>query len=218
VYKAAPLLVLVLVLEACGSTPSPTKTAREFAALLDAQSYGAAWALLSEESRARLDRRELERRMRENPEEREILIDRLSGEVSERRAEALYPLADGRVVRLVLEDGEWKLDGAILDVYSQETPRLAIASFARALRNRRYDVLLRFVPRAYLTPDLTEEALRKSFEEEMPEETASILQKLEDSATTPIEENGDRARMSLGGADSILLLREDGAWKIDDLY
>lgn len=214
--KAAPILALVLA--ACGSAPTPAKTAREFAALLDAGSYGAAWSLLSEESRAELDRRELERRMRANPEEREMIVDRLSGEVSEQRAEALYRLSDGRVVRLVLEEGEWKLDGAILDVYSQETPRLAVASFARALRNRRYDVVLRFVPRAHLGPDLNEEALRESFEEELAEETAALLQKIEDSTTTPIEENGDHARLSLGGADVVLLVREDGAWKIEDLY
>jgi hypothetical protein len=216
VRRAIPILLVSL--SACGSTPSPTKTARQFAALLDAESYDAAWALLSEESRASLDRRDLAKRMSANPEERRAIVARLTGEVSEQRAEAHYTLSDGRVVRLVLEDGHWRLDGSILNVYSQETPRLAIASFVRALENRRYDVILRFVPRSYRTPDLTEEALRKSFEEEMPEETAKIIETLRDSTSTPIEESGDRARMSVGAGDAVLLLREDGVWKIDDLY
>jgi hypothetical protein len=212
------ILLLVFTLQACGAPSTPAKTARQFAALLEAESYDAAWALLSEESRAQLDRRELEKRMRANPEERRAIAERLSGEVREERAEALYALADGRVVRLVLEDGRWRLDGAILNVYSQETPRLAVASFVRALENGRYDVILRFVPRAYLTPDLTAEALRSSFEEEMPDETAKIIENLKDSASTPIEESGDRARLSVGGGDVVLLVREDGVWKIDDLY
>jgi hypothetical protein len=210
--------ILVFTLSACGSAPSPARTAHQFAALLEAESYDAAWALLSERSRAELDRRDLEKRMSANPEERSAIIARLSGEITEQRAEALFPLADGRVVRLVLEDGDWRLDGAILDVYSQETPRLAIASFVRALENKRYDVILRFVPKAYLTPELTEEALRKSIEEEMPEETAKIIENLKDSVNTPIEENGDRARMSVGAGDAVLLVREDGVWKIDDFY
>lgn len=212
------LACLLLVTAACGAPASPTKTAREFAALLDAGHYDAAWAMLSEESRAKLDRSELERRMASNPEERRLIVAQLSREVAEERAEARYLLDDGREVRLVLEDGRWKLDGAILDVYSQATPRLAIASFVRAVENKRYDVLLRFVPRAYRTPDLTAEVLQRSFEVEMRDEIAAIVDVLRESANEPIEENGDRARLSLGPGDAVLLVREDGAWKIEDIY
>ena len=71
---------------------------------------------------------------------------------------------NGQSVLLVYEAGAWRVDGSAIDLYSQATPASAVLAFVRAFENRRYDVLLRFVPDSERS-GLDAEQLRKAWEE-----------------------------------------------------
>src|SRR5205823_6502240 len=132
---------------------------------------------------------------------------------------ASIQLSSGDVLTLVLEDGRWRVDGAVLDFYSQATPRQAIIGFIRAFTRRRYDVLLRYTPDSH-KEGLTEERLKASWGEGKPDgkRVEEIVEAIRQSLpTSNIEETGDRAMMVYGAAGSVSFIRERGAWKIEDL-
>ncbi len=129
-------------------------------------------------------------------------------------ARVRYGLGDELV--LVLDGSRWRIDSGVFDFYSQRTPRDALRSFVRAVSNRRYDVVLRFVP----TEDkagMTVETIRRSWEGEGREEIHELIENLRAHLDDPIEVAGDRATMPYAERFAVRFLREDGVWKIEDL-
>jgi hypothetical protein len=125
-------------------------------------------------------------------------------------------LGAGEPVRLVAEGGRWLVDEpALFEPWSQRTPRAALRSFVTALQQRRYDVVLRLCPRQRRA-SLTPEAVRAYWEGEHKAENAALLGRLREALGAPIVEIGDEARMPYGGGAEARLVREDGAWKIED--
>ena len=67
---------------------------------------------------------------------------------------------------------------------------------------------------------LTEERLKAAWGEGKPEgkRVEEIVEAIKQSLpTATIEETGDRATMVYGSAGTVLLVREAGAWKVEDL-
>ena len=62
-------------------------------------------------------------------------------------AEFEYGLGDQ--MRLVQENGRWRVATNPLAFYDQTTPKAALRSFIRAYRLERWDIMLRFVPTQY---------------------------------------------------------------------
>jgi hypothetical protein len=121
----------------------------------------------------------------------------------------------GQELDLVLEKGVWKVDGAAIDLYGQDTPRHAVEGFVRALGRKRYDVILRYVPDAH-KEGLDAAKLKDAWEGHDKDEMEQVLSSLKQSLpAAKIEETGDRATLPYG-AGTMQLVREHGLWKIED--
>jgi hypothetical protein len=121
----------------------------------------------------------------------------------------------GQEVHLVLENGAWRVDGSTIDLYAQDTPRHAVAGFIRAIEQKRYDIVLRYVPDAH-RDGLDAAKLRAAWEGLEKGEVQQVVAALK--RTLPgavIEETGERATLPYGSA-TLLLVREHGLWKIEN--
>jgi len=123
-------------------------------------------------------------------------------------------LAQGETLSLVLESGRWRVDGPAPEPWGQRTPRAALRTFVRALGERRYDIVLRLVPRRHRA-DLTADKLRQYWEAHA-DETKTMLTRLQASLAAPIVEAGDEAHMPYGPELEMVFVREDGVWRIED--
>jgi hypothetical protein len=155
--------------------------------------------------------------MAAHPKEAQALATRIktASEPPERTAQVRTK--NGDQLLLIYQDGSWKIDESAIDFYSQRDPRLAIGSFVRAFDYKRYDVLLRFVPSDQLK-DMSEDALRASFEGEFKEEMDAMVEGIRVSyPSAPIEVLGEHAVMSYGNDATVELILENGAWKMKDI-
>src|SRR5438477_9285472 len=108
--------MVVAWLLACASAqparvPDPALSARDFAAALQQDKPGQAYALLDPELRASLDRDRFARLWRENRTELREAGERIAHSGTATTASARLSLDDGEELVLVLEDGRWRVQG-----------------------------------------------------------------------------------------------------------
>jgi hypothetical protein len=203
----------------CGSSrphEAPGDVLREYARALEDKRLEDAYALLSDEAKKDMSFEAFRVMVQENPEEMKILVASLQRPMSTPRVTAVVSTPDGEALLLVYESGRWRVDGSSIDLYDQETPRSAVAAFIRAVDNRRYDVLMRFVPDRK-REGLDAKKLREAFESEQKEEVQQMAQALRAALpTAEIERIGDHATMSYGAGGTVQLVREHGLWKIEE--
>jgi len=157
-----------------------------------------------------------ERMVKENPEDVRAITEGLLRPSGPAQVTATVTAPDGQALLLRLEGGKWRVDRAAIDLYAQDTPEAALSTFVRAFDNKRYDVLLRFVPDSKRA-GLDREKLRIAFEGEQREEVQRITQAIKAALpTATIEHLDDRATMSYGAGGTVELLREHGIWKIEE--
>ena len=210
-----------LALSACGGSMagSPRSVLHAYGDALSEGRVDDAYRMLSDDARRSITLEAFRDMVKKNRDEAVELGRSLGRPTEDPYVTATIALASGEVLTLVLEDGRWRVDGSALDFYSQATPRQAMIGFLRAFARRRYDVLLRYTPDAH-KDGLTEERLKAAWAEGKPEgkRVAEAVEAVRQSLpTATIEETGDRATMSYGSAGTALLVREAGAWKIEDL-
>src|SRR5262249_6813917 len=159
---------------------------------------------------------QFQRMIRENPEEvREIARSLRRPTSSPPRVTATVTAPSGESVLLVYQNGAWRVDGSAVDLYSQATPDAAVRAFVRAFGNKRYDVLLRFVPDAQ-RQGMTEAQLRTAWEGEQRDELVRLTEALRAALPTArFEIIGERATMAYGAGGTVELVREQGNWKIE---
>jgi len=117
----------------------------------------------------------------------------------------------------VFENGAWRVDGSAIDLYSQATPESASLAFVRAVGNKRYDLLLRFVPDSQ-REGLNENTLRAAWEGEQKQDMARLIEALKAALPAArFEVVGERATLAYGAGGTIELVREHGAWKVEEL-
>jgi hypothetical protein len=175
-----------------------------------------AYALLSRDARARLSEAEFSRIVAENGREIEDISSSLLKPADDPRITAKLSSPDGETLLLVYEGGTWRVDGSALDIYSQASPIVALESFVRAFENKRYDVLLRFVPEAK-REGLTVEQLKQAWEGDQREQVERLTQALKASLpNVRVELLGTRATVSYGAGGTVELIHEQAAWKIED--
>ena len=152
---------------AAGShTGSPESVLSAYAHAIQRGELAEAYALLSEDARKTIPFEQFKRMIQENPEQAQELIRALDRPTSgPARVTAKVTGADGEPLLLVYEGGAWRVDGSAIDLYSQAAPESAALSFVRAVENKRYDLLLRFVPDSQ-REGLTEATLRAAWEGE----------------------------------------------------
>jgi hypothetical protein len=213
--------LLALSALACASTgagENPDRVLSAYSSALREGRAADAYALLSDEAKKSIPFESFQKILRDNPDEvRELsqALDRRSGPP---RVTATVTAPNGQSVLLVYEGGAWRVDGSAIDLYSQATPESAVLAFVRAFENRRYDVLLRFVPDSERA-GLDAEQLRKAWEEgEQRAELERLTQALRAALPTArFEVLGERATMAYGAAGTVELVREHGVWKLEDL-
>jgi hypothetical protein len=188
----------------CGSASTaierPAATLVSYAQAVRDNDAEAAYALLDDEVREDVSLEDVERLMNENRAEladQAAEVRALAGDVE---AEATVTLESGETVRLVLENGEWAIDGNVLGAPALRTPRDTVLALRRALQRRSLAGVERVLarqPRAEIAAEI----------ERIVEETA-------DELDLDVEMRGNRAVVKTTGGREIELVREAGEWKI----
>ena len=174
-----------------------------------------AYRLLSDEARRGISIEAFRRMVKDDPDGVREIGRSLERPTAAPQVTATVTSPNGQELTLVLEDGRWRVDGATIDLYAQDTPRHAIQGFVRAIERKRYDVVMHYVPESHregLDPSKLQAAWEGHEKDEMAQVVSALKQALPGGQ---IEETGDRAAMAYG-AGTIQLVREHGLWKIEN--
>lgn len=210
-----------LLLGACASTGTGERTPEgalsAYSRALREGRTRDAYALLSADAKKDIPYDTFQRILKENPDEMKELGQSLETRAAPARVTAVVTAPSGEALELVYEDGAWRVDASAIDLYGQSSPAVALRSFVRAFRNRRYDVLLRFVPESE-REGLGVDELRRAWEGEERKELDALVSAVEAGLPTAnLEVTGDRATMAFGAGGTVELVRERGRWKVEDL-
>jgi hypothetical protein len=213
-------LAALTLFPACSATSSrnPEDVLSAYSRAVQAGHLAEAYGWLSEDAKKSIPFNEFKRMIQENPEQAQELVTALGRpRVGPPRVTAKVTFAGGEPLLLVYEAGAWRVDGSAIDLYGQETPEAAAIAFVRAVENKRYDVLLRFVPDSQ-RDGLGEAQLRAAWEGEQKADMARLTEALKAALPTArFELVGDRATLAYGAGGTIELVREHGAWKVEEL-
>src|SRR4051812_5715894 len=204
---------------AAGSnTGSPESVLSAYARAIQRGQLAEAYALLSEDAKKTIPFDQFKRMIQENPEQAQELVRALDRPAAgPARVTAKVTGADGEPLLLVYENGAWRVDGSAIDLYSQATPEAAALSFVRAVENKRYDLLLRYVPDSQ-QDKLTEATLRAAWEGEQKQDMARLIEALKAALPAArFEVVGERATLAYGAGGTIELVREHAVWKVEEL-
>jgi hypothetical protein len=211
---AVCVAALALAAGACGGsyngkTPASSGVQALIAALSSDDPHRA-YALLSGEVKAKVSYREFEQQWKQSAAERAwqtaALRDSLRGspDVGER---AIVGYSDGKSVPLERDGKTWRVEAPLVTRAQTPRPRDAIVAFADALQARDVSGALSL--------------LSKRRREVIARQVEGFLGGLGKRVNDVIDEyEGDRAELRWDDAGiryRILLLREDGEWRIDDL-
>jgi len=214
---AAPA-VGVLGCAAGANTGSPESTLTEYSRAIQRGQLAEAYGLLSDDAKKTIPFEQFKRMIQENPEQARELVRALDRpQAGPARVTATVTGADGEPLLLVFENGAWRVDGSAIDLYSQASPESSALAFVRAVENKRYDLLLRFVPDSQ-REGLTEATLRSAWEGEQKQDMARLIEALKAALPAArFEVVGERATLAYGAGGTIELVREHAAWKVEEL-
>jgi len=214
--RASIVLATVLAVAACGRSKGPSQTLDKYGRALKNHDFNGAYDLMSSSFRGKVSREDYVRMMRDNPREVDETAERLRGKRGSMEVSAEFEYGLGDAMRLVQEDGRWKIATNPLGFYDQSSPKAALRSFIRAYRLERWDVMLRFVPNAYREKmDATK--MKAQFTGPSKEQMESLINTLEAHLEESIIERGNDARMTYGDRYTVQFVKEDSAWKLKDL-
>ena len=225
--SARPLLSsFALALSSCAlvacaagpNTGSPEGTLSAYSRAVQQGQLAEAYALLSDDAKKSIPFEQFKRMLQENPEQAQELVRAFERPQSgPARVTAKVTGSDGEPLLLVFENGAWRVDGSAIDLYSQATPESAAMAFVRGVENKRYNLLLRFVPDGQ-REGLTEATLRGAWEGEQKADMARLIEALKAALPAAhFEVVGERATLAYGAGGTIELVREHGAWKVEEL-
>jgi hypothetical protein len=237
VLVIAALFLCESVLFGCsGATQGsqgPADALHLYANALDEGRADDAYLLLSNDAKRSVSLEAFRRMVKENPDDVHDIARALARSGSAPVVTATVTAPGGDKLALLYENGRWTVDGTGIDRYGQATPRQALVGFLRAFERGRYDVLMRFVPdseregRADVmwgdgdgaaSGGLTADKLKKAWTGDQKEYISGIVQAIRSALPTArIEQTEDRAAMPYGAGGTVLFLRENGLWKIEDL-
>jgi hypothetical protein len=207
--------ILALAVAGCAHQPEgPAATLQDFGAALARGDTRAAYALTSADFQKRTPYEAFAAGLGSNAGDTKDLGRRVAEQAQHVAPRVDVQLAQGDAVALVLESGRWRVDGPAPEPWGQRTPRAALRTFVRAMGERRYDIVLRLVPRRHRA-ELNTDKL-KQYWEAHPEETKAMLARLQAALAAPIVESGDEAHMPYGSDLEMVFVREDGVWRIED--
>jgi hypothetical protein len=209
-------LVVLAALVACAPAKGPAQTLDTYGRSLKNHDFGSAYDLMSSSFRGKVSREEYVRSMRDNAREVDETADRLRGKHGSLEVSAEFEYGLGDQMRLVQEDGRWKIATNPLGFYDQSTPKAALRSFIRAYRLERWDIMLRFVPNQY-REKMDASKMKAQFTGASKESMETLMNSLEANVDESITERGNDARMQYGDRYEVKFVKEDGVWKLKDL-
>lgn len=209
----------IVALAGCGGAaadaPTPQATVRSFATALNENRYEDAYKLMSAEYRDRVSYEDFEKQLNEDRRETMDIGHALSRSQSQVRQEAVLEYGDQAELKLRYESGRWHLADNPIALYDQSTPRAALLAFVNAMERRRYDIVMRLVPKTE-KEGVTAERMEEAWAGEGREEVERMLNTLRGHLQDPIEVIGSHATMPYGDRLRVEFVLEDGAWKIED--
>lgn len=214
--RLAAVLALAIAAAACG--PGARGGARAvqgveaYVRALRADDPAAAWQLLSRDARAATTYEEFAARWNDTRAERlrqaDELEDGLRGP-ARARERAVVRYADGKSVRLHRDDAGWKLHAGLVSRRHAREPRDAVEHFALGLRARSYEDVL-----TVLT-----QRRRDAITAQVAAFTDSLVRNLDSLHYEHMGADRAEARWEADGFEyRIVLLREDGEWRVDDFH
>ena len=207
-----------LLLAGCPSrapqTSGPEEVLRTYAQAIQAGEHKRAYQMMSPAYRERVDQQTFISSIRKNPAEMQFILGQLSNKAQQVTISAALDVGSQERLLLVNTSGHWSIATDPMAFYPQQTPAQAIRSFVRAIENKRYDVLLRFVP-AQRAKNLSEAHLKKYFEGSERDEAQSLVRAIKANLSSPIHIAGETANMPYGERNVVKFLLEDGVWKIE---
>jgi hypothetical protein len=214
--RAVAFVLCFAAMAACAARKGPNQTLDSYGTALKNHDFSAAYDLMSSSFRGKVSRDDYVRMMRDNGREVNETADRLRGRKGSMEVSAEFEYGLGDTMRLVQEDGRWRIATNPLSFYDQSTPKAALRSFIRAYRLERWDVMLHFVPNSY-REKMDAKKMQAQFTGPSREQMENLINTLEANVDEPIVERGNDARMSYGDRYTVQFLKEDGAWKLKDL-
>src|SRR3954467_1839568 len=121
---------------ACARGTGPDQTLDRYGLALKNHDFAAAYDLMSSGFRVKVSRDDYVRTMRDNAREVNETAERLRGKKGAMEVSAEFEYGLGDAMRLVQEDGQWRIATFPLGFYDQSTPKAALRSFIRAHRLR----------------------------------------------------------------------------------
>src|SRR5271165_6669285 len=121
---------LLLATTACGAgqlaAADPQSALRTYAHALEDGRADDAYRCLSDEARRSISLEAFRRMVQDDPEGVREIGRSLERPTAPPQVTATVTSPGGQELRLVLEDGRWRVDAATIDLYAQDTPRHAI--------------------------------------------------------------------------------------------
>ena len=210
----AALGLAILLATGCGGSSSgrpatASEAVAQYASAIEANDARRAYALLSSELRSKMTFERFESQWRAHAAERKLqaaaLVDARKAD-SALGARAIVSYKDGSAIALTQESSQWHLERALVGRVVAATPRDAIRSLTRALSDTDFAAFV-----GVLSKRKREALVRmlSSFSESLTNNQDQFIQRVGDDRAQMIWE--DRA-----GRYRVLLVREDGQWRIDD--
>jgi hypothetical protein len=209
-------LLCLALCAACTRGGGPNGTLDKYGRALKNHDFAGAYELMSSSFRGKVSREDYIRMMRDNAREVDETAERLTGKRGSLEVSAEFEYGLGDQMRLVQEDGHWKIQSNPLAFYDQSSPKAALRSFLRAYRLGRYDIMLRFVPNTY-REKMDAKKMEAQFTGPSKDAMETLMNSIEANVDEPIIEHGNEARMSYGDRFEVKFLKEEGAWKLKDL-
>jgi hypothetical protein len=194
---------------------TPEATLIAFARALNQGKFEDAYALMSDEYRARVNLSQFKRSLSENPQETAEVSNALGHVQKPPEQRAVVAYDDDAELELTRRGDRWFIASDVVDFYDQTTPRAALRAFVRAMERKRYDVVLRLVPDAD-KEGITAERMEQAWSGQERERVERMLTALRENLQAPIEVIGNRATMPYGEHMQVQFVREGQAWKIED--
>lgn len=183
--------------------PPPQVAVERYLKTIDAQDSAGMYALMSPERRQGVSAEQFQQRVTDTRAELAESARRIRDTGAPAEGSAVVTLRDGETVRLVLEDGQWRIAAGLLDAAALRTPVEAVESLRRVLMRRDLAGLLMLLTR----------------EERTGWEAAfgRIIESTADPLDWETEIRGDEATVRTTGGGVIVLRRESGRWRVQDI-
>lgn len=165
----------------------PNDALRGYARALEEGRVDDAYNFLSDDAKRSMSLEAFRRAVTENPTEVMEVARSLTRPTTDPLVVATLTVPSGEELRMVFEDGRWRVDASAVDLYSQATPRLALVGFIRAFERKRYDVILRYVP------DAEREGVDGDFGPTTPPSPAPSSFAMASPSTPPVVPSGSAA-------------------------